>query len=162
MNLDLQIAVADPGLPDPAVFARWANAALEGRSTDAELTIRVVDSAESRSLNSTYRGKDAPTNVLSFNAELPPEVDLPLLGDLVICAPVVAAEAREQGKALDAHWAHLVVHGCLHLVGFDHENEADARTMEGLETVILAKLGYPDPYAPSNAANAKETSNHHV
>ena len=162
MNLDLQVAVSDSGLPDPADFARWADAALEGRRDDAELTIRVVDAAESQSLNGTYRGKDAPTNVLSFNAELPPEVDLPLLGDLVLCAPVVAAEAREQGKPLDAHWAHLVVHGCLHLLGFDHENEADALKMEALETVILAKLGYPDPYVPSNAPRAKETSNHHV
>ncbi|MEL7448966.1 MAG: rRNA maturation RNase YbeY [Pseudomonadota bacterium] len=162
VHLDLQVVVSDPGLPAVADFARWAEAALEGRRDDAELTIRVVDAAESQSLNGTYRGKDWPTNVLSFNAELPPEVNLPLLGDLVICAPVVASEVAEQGKPPEAHWAHMVVHGCLHLLGFDHENEADALKMESLETVILAKLGYPDPYAQSNVATAKETSNHHV
>ena len=101
---------------------------------------------EGQSLNHTYRGKDYATNVLSFPADLPPELDLPLLGDLVVCAPVVAREATEQHKQLNAHWAHMVIHGCLHLLGYDHIDDAEADEMEALERELLAQLGIADPY----------------
>ncbi len=115
---------------------------------ESELTIRLVDEAEGLELNSTYRHKDYATNVLSFPADVPDELlDIPLLGDLVICAPVVAREALEQRKPLQAHWAHLVIHGCLHLLGYDHIDDAEAEEMETLERELLAELGHPDPYA---------------
>ncbi|HET7569044.1 MAG TPA: rRNA maturation RNase YbeY [Gammaproteobacteria bacterium] len=132
--------------PSETEFSRWVAAALAGRREDAEVAIRIVDIDEGASLNRRYRDREGPTNVLSFPTELPPGVDLPLIGDLVICGPVVVAEAEQQGKAVDAHWAHLTVHGILHLIGFDHQNDKEADEMEGLETVILADLGYPDPY----------------
>jgi probable rRNA maturation factor len=137
------------GLPAPASFRRWVEAALRGarRRKPAELAIRIVGLAEGRALNRDYRGKDYATNVLSFPAELPPGMALPLIGDLAICAPVVAREAREQGKRERDHWAHLTVHGVLHLLGYDHIAEADAEAMETLETRILAGLGITDPYA---------------
>ena len=152
--LDLQLAVDDSSVPAQACFRRWADAALDGRRKHAELTIRVVSAEESQALNATYRGKQAPTNVLSFAADLPQEVALPLLGDLVICAPLVHSEAQAQGKTTEAHWAHLVVHGCLHLLGFDHESDSEAATMESLETVILDNLGYPDPYEQQSIPRA--------
>jgi probable rRNA maturation factor len=127
-------------------FRRWAAAAAQGRIKRADLAIRLVDAKEGRALNRHYRGKDYATNVLSFPVELPPGVTLPLLGDLVICAPVVAKEALEQGKPLAAHYAHLTVHGVLHLLGLDHEDEREAEAMEQLERDILATLGLPDPY----------------
>lgn len=149
--LDLSVSYGLPrrGLPAPASFRRWVQAALDGAGHhDAtELAIRVVDADEGRSLNAQYRGKDYATNVLSFPAELPEGVDLPLLGDLAICAPVVAREAAEQGKTEADHWAHLTVHGVLHLLGHDHQAEDEAERMEALETRILAGLGAPDPYA---------------
>ena len=157
IDLDLQFAVDEPDLPAVDSFHHWAGAALAGRRDNAELTIRVVSAAESQTLNATYRGRQAPTNVLSFAADLPPGVNLSLLGDLVICAPLVRSEAQAQGKSPDAHWAHLVVHGCLHLLGFDHESEADASAMESLETVILENLGYPDPYEQQLAALALDS-----
>jgi probable rRNA maturation factor len=146
IELAVQRATAFDALPDDADFANWVRAALQGLE-NAELTVRLVDEAESRDLNHRFRGKDAPTNVLSFTAELPEGVDLPLLGDIVICAPLVAAEAREQGKAERAHWAHLTVHGVLHLQGYDHQQAAEAAEMEALETAVLASLGIGDPYA---------------
>ena len=111
-----------------------------------ELTIRVVDEEESQSLNSQYRGKDNPTNVLSFPFEAPAEIELDLLGDLVICAPVVGKEATEQSKEEIAHWAHMVIHGTLHLQGYDHIEDEEAEAMEALEVKILSALGFPDPY----------------
>ena len=137
------------GLPAPVSFRRWVAVALAGarRRAAAELTIRIVGAAEGRALNHRYRGRDDATNVLSFAAELPPGLRLPLLGDLVICAPVVAREAREQDKPLAAHYAHLTVHGVLHLLGHDHQDEGAARRMEALETRMLAGLGIADPYA---------------
>jgi probable rRNA maturation factor len=140
----VQIATARAGVPHARSFARWANAAFVAgtarRKSAAELTIRVVGATESRRLNRTWRGKDKPTNVLSFTAQAP------VLGDLAICAPVVAREAREQGKRPAAHWAHMVVHGVLHLLGYDHENDRDAARMEAREARILAQLGMPNPY----------------
>ena len=124
-------------------------AACEGRIRKADLAIRLVDEREGRSLNRHYRGKDYATNVLSFPAELPEGVTLPLLGDLVVCAPVVAREARKQGKLPAAHYAHLTIHGVLHLLGLDHDNEREALVMEQLERDILATLGYTDPYLES-------------
>ena len=146
LDLELQCASA-AAVPAEAAFRRWAGAALAGRRVAAELTIRVVDEAEGRSLNQDYRGRDYATNVLSFPVGLPAGVELPILGDLVICAPVVAREAAEQGKDESAHWAHLTVHGVLHLLGFDHETSVDAEVMEAAERKILASLGFPDPYA---------------
>jgi probable rRNA maturation factor len=135
-------------VPAAADFQRWAHAAFAGRRPEAELSIRIVDEAEGAALNARYRGKTGPTNVLSFPAELPAGVPLAMVGDLVICAPVVAREAAAQGKAAEAHWAHLTVHGCLHLIGYDHEDDSKAAEMEPLETAILAGLGFPDPYTP--------------
>lgn len=147
LQLDLEVASQSRDLPPAAAFRRWAQAALEGRRGEAELAIRVVDEAEAREFNRNYRGRDYATNVLSFPAELPEDLGLQLLGDLVLCAPVVAREAAEQEKPPEAHWAHLTVHGCLHLLGFDHQADPEAEVMEALETEILARLGYPDPYA---------------
>nr|WP_294980948.1 rRNA maturation RNase YbeY [uncultured Pseudomonas sp.] len=148
LELDLQIASDAPGLPSEAAFRRWCELALRQRQNDSELTIRLVDEGEGRELNRTWRHKDYATNVLSFPADVPDELlDIPLLGDLVICAPVVTREAAEQGKSAEAHWAHLVIHGCLHLLGYDHIDDAEAEEMEGLERELLAELGHPDPYA---------------
>ncbi|MBP9956097.1 rRNA maturation RNase YbeY [Geopseudomonas guangdongensis] len=148
VELDLQLATAAGDLPGEAQLRQWCELALRQRTAPSELTIRIVDEAEGRELNHTWRGKDYATNVLSFPAEIPDGLlDIPLLGDLVICAPVVAREAAEQGKRAEAHWAHLVIHGCLHLLGYDHIDDAEAEEMEALERQLLAELGHPDPYA---------------
>ncbi|GAB2621797.1 rRNA maturation RNase YbeY [Novilysobacter erysipheiresistens] len=146
--LDVSISYGVPraGIPAAVSFRRWVGAALDGRIRQADLAIRLVDAKEGRAMNRHYRGKDYATNVLSFPAELPEGLKLPLLGDLVICAPVVAREAREQGKPLNDHYAHLTVHGALHLLGWDHEDEREAECMEQLEREILAGLGIADPY----------------
>lgn len=148
VQLDVSVSYGLPrkGLPSAASFRKWAAAAAQGRIRRADLAIRLVDTKEGRALNRHYRGKDYPTNVLSFPAELPEGVSLPLLGDLVVCAPVVAKEAAEQGKPLLAHYAHLTVHGVLHLLGLDHDDEREAEAMEQIERDILAALGFPDPY----------------
>jgi probable rRNA maturation factor len=148
LQLDVSVSYGLPraGLPAAVSFRRWAAAAAKGRIKRADLAIRVVDEKEGRALNRHYRGKDYATNVLSFPVELPEGVTLPLLGDLVICAPVVAREAREQGKAPAAHYAHLTIHGVLHLLGLDHEDPREADAMEQIERDILAGLGLPDPY----------------
>ena len=148
VQLDVSVSYGLPrkGLPSAASFRKWAAAAAQGQIRRADLAIRLVDTKEGRALNRHYRGKDYPTNVLSFPAELPEGVSLPLLGDLVVCAPVVAKEAAEQGKPLLAHYAHLTVHGVLHLLGLDHDDERDAEAMEQIERDILAALGFPDPY----------------
>ncbi len=147
VHVDIQTACSEP-VPEEDDLRRWISAALAGRmpGDTAELCLRLVDEREMAALNRDYRGKDCPTNVLSFPADLPPELQLPLLGDIVICAPVIAREAAEQGKSPTAHWAHMAVHGCLHLLGHDHIDEADAVAMETLETTILAQLGFPCPY----------------
>ena len=149
VTLSVGYAVSRKGVPASASFRQWVEAALRGakRRKAAELAIRIVDAKEGRTLNRDYRGKDYATNVLSFPVELPPGVNLPLIGDLVICAPVVAREAAEQGKAARHHWAHMTVHGVLHLIGYDHIDDQEAEQMEALETRILAGLGIDDPYA---------------
>lgn len=150
--VDVQIAddIAEhPALPSEEALTLWANATISGRCQleDPELTIRLVDNPESQQLNSEYRGKDKPTNVLSFPFEAPPEVPIPLLGDLIIAVPVVEQESIEQNKTREAHWAHMVVHGCLHLLGYDHIKDDEAEVMESLERQILAQLGFSDPYS---------------
>ena len=148
MTLTLQNPARSRSLPPAALLRRWAKAAIRGR---AEVTVRVVGTAEGRRLNREFRGKDYATNVLSF-AYGEAMADGALSGDLVLCAPVVRAEARAQGKTLVAHYAHLLVHGLLHLQGYDHEDDAGARRMERLERRILARLGFPDPYRPTEDA----------
>ena len=144
LNLSVQYAGARAGLPERVQVRAWVRAALDlGSARGGQITVRFVDGEEGQSLNRDYRGKDYATNVLSFPYDVEPVV----CGDLVICAPVVEREAGEQGKATEAHYAHLVVHGVLHLRGFDHETgKKAARLMEGHERTILALLGYPDPY----------------
>ncbi|MEX4603806.1 rRNA maturation RNase YbeY [Haemophilus influenzae] len=145
--VDLQIATENiEGLPTEDQIVQWATAAVQPEGDEVEMTVRIVDEAESQELNLTYRGKDRPTNVLSFPFECPDEVELPLLGDLVICRQVVEREAAEQEKPLMAHWAHMVVHGSLHLLGYDHIEDDEAEEMESLETQIMQGLGFDDPY----------------
>lgn len=155
MNIHVELQLASPGEDVPAAgqFRDWVNAAAglaagaaHGAIDEAELAIRVVGSEESRALNHRYRQLDRPTNVLAFPAEVPEYVGEPALGDLVICRDVVIREAREQGKPEQAHWAHMVVHGTLHLLGHDHQDADQAREMEALEVQILDRLGYADPY----------------
>jgi probable rRNA maturation factor len=145
-GVDVQLATRRRPVPRRPEISRWVNATLSAEGATGEVAVRVVDEDESRRLNRSYRSKDRPTNVLSFPAELPADVEPRLLGDLVICAPLVAAEAAAQGKAVRAHWAHLVVHGTLHLLGYDHERGREADRMEARETSILAELGFPNPY----------------
>ncbi|GAA5077534.1 rRNA maturation RNase YbeY [Lysobacter panacisoli] len=150
LDVAINYAVPRTGIPSAVSFRKWVAAALESRIREADLAIRIVGTKEGRALNHHYRGKDYATNVLSFPAEmpegLPKGVKMPLLGDLVICAPVVAREAKEQKKAVAAHYAHLTVHGVLHLLGWDHADEKEAVCMEQLEREILASIGFDDPY----------------
>ena len=158
--LDLQIALDDeephsPDLPTQEQIHLWVEAALNGaehKAAESELTVRIVGTEESAELNQAYRHKSGPTNVLSFPFEQIPDVELPLLGDLIICAPVVEKEAAEQHKDSENHWAHMVVHGCLHLLGYDHIEQSEADVMEALEIVILAALGYENPYEVTHGA----------
>lgn len=157
IEVDLDVVSTAKNLPDETQIRQWVEAVLQGRLDEAELGIRIVDEVESAELNQTYRDRPGPTNVLSFPFEMPDlpeglasdkedEVPANLLGDLVICAPVVAREATEQGKPEVAHWTHMVVHGVLHLLGYDHLDPDEAAEMEGLERQILAGLGLADPY----------------
>jgi len=146
-HVDLQIACEETKLPSLELFQRWVDITLATVTDQVfELTIRLVTIEESQQLNKQYRGKDKPTNVLSFPFEVPDGVELNLLGDLIICIEVMKQEAQEQNKALFDHWAHLVIHGCLHLVGFDHISETEALEMESIEIAILEKLGINNPY----------------
>jgi probable rRNA maturation factor len=144
----IQYATKNTAAPLRTELRRWAKRTLKDHLPTAEMTIRIVDLEEMTELNSTYRHKNKPTNVLSFRFDMPEDItlDTPLIGDIIICAAVVEQEAALQQKPLDAHWAHMVVHGTLHLLGFDHEIENDAVIMESHETVILKALGYNDPY----------------
>jgi probable rRNA maturation factor len=142
LSLNIQYACDKIGLPSRAEFRRWAKAAL---LDDVEAALRVVEADEGQELNRDYRGKDYATNVLTFAYGAESEL-APLTGDLILCAPVVAREAVEQGKTLEAHYAHLTIHGMLHLQGYDHEVETDALAMEAIESFIMRRLGYPDPY----------------
>ena len=155
-SVEVQWASDAPDAPDEADLRSWAlNATTVAGGVAGDITLRIVDDEEIRDLNRSFRGKDKPTNVLSFPFEAPeglPEEALdPLLGDIVISAPVVRREAAEQDKALDAHWAHMVTHGVLHLLGYDHIDDEEAEVMETLEVRALAELGYSDPYLSSNA-----------
>lgn len=172
-DVDVQYASEEPDLPDKDILTHWVNATLQsqilsdsphqrGDSNAAsryqihpapsrteklvELTIRIVDEAEARQLNEKWRQCSNPTNVLSFPLEVPPYIDIPLLGDIIICAPLVVFEATKQHKSLHAHWAHLVIHGTLHLLGYDHISEQQAQVMENIEIRVLHDLGYPNPY----------------
>ncbi len=144
--LDIQVVHTSDTDPTADQFQLWADTALSHLNKDFELTIRVVDNSESQQLNHQYRNKNKPTNVLSFPFEVPEGIELNLLGDLVICSDIVASEALEQNKAITDHWAHLVIHGCLHLLGYDHIQEVEAEEMESLEIQLLASLGIDNPY----------------
>lgn len=145
--LDLQIATQSTiDIPDENKLIGWLDKILSPFQNEAELTIRIVEAEESQYLNRTYRQKDKPTNVLSFPFESPIEIDVPLLGDLVICKTVVEEEALAQNKSLESHWAHMIVHGCLHLLGYDHISDEEAEEMESLETEIMQTLGFENPY----------------
>ncbi|CAK2487239.1 endoribonuclease YbeY [Vibrio crassostreae] len=147
IELDLQIAVEnEQGLPTEQDIQLWLDKTISQFQENAELTVRIVDTQESHQLNHEYRGKDKPTNVLSFPFEAPPGIELDLLGDLIICRQVVEKEAEEQSKPLLAHWAHMVVHGSLHLLGYDHIEDDEAEEMESLETEIMQTMGFEDPY----------------
>jgi probable rRNA maturation factor len=147
MNLvEVQTVFRSPGQPDKAQIQLWVDIALEGCNRDTEIVVRIVDVHESAQLNKQYRHKPGPTNILSFPAQIPEGIGLNLLGDLVICAPVVQREALEQQKLLTHHWAHLIVHGVLHLLGFDHIEDDEAEIMEHKEIFILKKLNITNPY----------------
>lgn len=146
-QIDIESNSQNQQIPARPELERWISAALQSQDFEnAEVSVYIVDEDEGQELNAQYRGKDYPTNVLSFPADIAEEVGVPLLGDLVVCAPVVEREAQEQGKTLQAHWAHMLIHGTLHLVGFDHIDDDEAETMETLETQIVTGLGYPAPY----------------
>jgi probable rRNA maturation factor len=147
--IDLQIASEHPRCPNHSQLKLWVESALQDSNTkyeEQEITIRIVDEEESHTLNMQYRSKEKPTNVLSFPFEAPAQIDLNLLGDLVICAPIVSKEAQEQSKTEISHWAHMVVHGTLHLQGYDHIENDEAEAMEALEIEVLKTLGFPNPY----------------
>lgn len=154
LRVDIQNA-SDEAVPAADEIRGWIAATLSHlkRRDDAEIAVRLVDSPEMAQLNQRYRGRSGPTNVLSFCADLPPQLALPLLGDIVICAPVVRREAGEQHTSLAAHWAHMTIHGTLHLLGYDHTDEEQAGTMQALESSILKHLDYPCPYTGASACS---------
>ncbi len=150
-RIDVQCAATARNVPTPARIRQWARAALASNAaSDARVTIRIVGQAEGRLLNRSYRNRDYATNVLTFVFRDTP----PLEGDIALCAPVITREARAQRKTVAAHYAHMVMHGLLHLQGYDHENSKDAATMERRERTLLARFGYPDPYRPAPARGA--------
>ncbi|MUH71170.1 rRNA maturation RNase YbeY [Psychrosphaera haliotis] len=146
VDLDYQNASTDTNIPSEEQCLAWLTAFLPQFKDVSELTVRIVDEEESQQLNGDYRGKEKPTNVLSFPFEAPAHIELPLLGDLVVCAQVVNKEAQEQNKTAEAHWAHMLLHGSLHLLGYDHIEDADAEEMESLEIEILNEMGFNNPY----------------
>ena len=145
LQVDIQKACEEP-VPDEDDIRSWIGAALEREREAAEVSVRLVSEDEMSRLNRDYRGKPGSTNVLSFRADLPGDIAHPLLGDIVVCPAVVEREAAAQHKQRRDHWTHMLVHGSLHLLGYDHEEPADAHTMEALETTIMQSLGCPDPY----------------
>jgi probable rRNA maturation factor len=163
LTVDIQNASGDDEQPPAKDIQLWLDCTIRSANSnstnnkqdDAELSVRIVDEAEILELNSNYRQKNSTTNVLSFPADLPDAVELPLLGDIVICAPVIKREANEQGKSLQAHWAHIMIHGCLHLLGYDHINDKDAAIMESLEIKILGELAFQNPYLVTTESNKK-------
>lgn len=158
MQVQWAPALPEGAPPDATQIREWIAATLAGRGAEGTITVRIVDEAESAALNRAYRGKDRPTNVLSFPLHTPAGPwGAAELGDLAICAPLVAREAAEQGKPVLAHWAHLVVHGTLHLLGFDHIEPTQAECMESLEIGILQHLGYPNPYHSTDAHERRST-----
>lgn len=164
--IDRQVALDDPSeaslLPGSESLQRWVTGVLQlhPEETRHEVTVRFVEQDESRALNNDYRDKDRPTNVLSFPFECPPGIDLPLLGDLVICHAVVSSEAKEQRKSLEAHYAHMVIHGTLHLLGYDHIEDDEAEVMERIETTLLSRFGIADPYRDPAEAQEFEDERH--
>jgi probable rRNA maturation factor len=162
LELDIQNASGDATIPSDDEFKTWISAALAGEREQAEVSLRIVDSAEITELNHQYRGNNYATNVLSFPADLPEELGLFLLGDIVICAEVVAREALEQHKTIDAHWAHMVVHGTLHLLGYDHIDDDDAEIMESREIEILNQLDFSNPYLAADSATADSLLDNHT
>nr|MBS0020259.1 rRNA maturation RNase YbeY [Gammaproteobacteria bacterium] len=153
LKVDLQVATEGERLPAPAELSTWIRAVLaEHREEAAEITIRMVGEAEGAALNQRYRGRRGATNVLAFPFDSPVQLEVPLLGDIVICAPIVQREAKEQRKEAQAHWAHMVVHGTLHLLGYDHQTPLQAHHMESLERTVLAALGFPNPYAETSTS----------
>jgi len=146
VTIDLSIASHSNQIPSETAFKKWVNAVAISQSEDYEISIHVIDEKESSSLNHTWRNKEGPTNVLSFPADLPEGVPISLLGDLAVCAPVIEKEASEQAKSLEAHWAHIIIHGTLHLFGYDHVDESEAEEMESMEIDIMKRLGFSNPY----------------
>jgi probable rRNA maturation factor len=145
-KLEIQVAVQGFVPPDTVKIQQWVDLALREHDADTEIVLRIVDEAESGQLNEQFRNKQGPTNILSFPFEAPPGMEMNLLGDLVLCAPVVAREAMEQQKQLEHHWAHIIVHGVLHLLGYDHIEDQEAEHMEALEIKILQQLNIRNPY----------------
>lgn len=152
IEVEVQYVAGPAEVPAKRDIRGWVEAALRGRRMDAEVTVRIVGAAEGAEINRRWRNQPGPTNVLSFASEGLEAIAPAILGDVVICAPVVTREAAEQHKEWRAHWAHMVVHGVLHLLGFDHVADEGARAMERLETEILRRLGYPDPYTPCHSS----------
>ena len=146
INIEVQNAASTEELPSEETFQKWASAIEDDSNQHKDVSMRIVDEAEMGELNNQYRKKTGVTNVLSFPADLPEGIDIAFLGDIIICAPVVAKEAADQGKSLESHWAHMTVHGILHLQGYDHIDEAEAEQMERLETKIMKELGFENPY----------------
>jgi probable rRNA maturation factor len=145
-DISIDNASSAEHMPDNEKLKQWCECALAQQKPDAELSLRIVDEAEMQNLNANYRHQDKSTNVLSFPSELPTELGLALIGDIVVCPQVVEREAQEQNKSSDAHWAHMMIHGTLHLLGYDHINNNDALEMEALEIQLLQSLGYSNPY----------------
>ena len=149
-QIEIQTIFKSNGQPDQEQIQRWVDAALEGFNQGTEIVVRIVDEQESAELNEQYRHKKGPTNILSFPVEVPEGIELNLLGELVICAPILEKDALEQHKALTDHWAHIIVHGVLHLLGYDHIDDDEAELMESKEITILNKLNIKNPYIQDN------------